>query len=275
MRARRRRWRSPRCIAAPAPRRTRANGKTLYKTYCQVCHTVDPPTTVAPFNVIMTAANNPAQIARGGSRRSVADGLDHDRRSTASQLADIAAYLGTFGGAAATVAVVEFYNAARDHYFMSAAPRRSPISTAACMPAGCARAFRSRRMQRRRRARAPCAASIFRLRYGDSHFYSASPAECAQVAAKYPGFVYETPAVFYIALPDAATGACPAGTIARVSRVGQSRRHQSPLHDEPRRAPADAGARLDRRRLRAGAGHHVRAAVGARRALRAISRRTS
>jgi len=47
--------------------------------------------------------------------------------------------------------------------------------------------------------------------YGDSHFYSASPAECAQVAAQYPAFVYETAATFYIGLPDAATGACAAG----------------------------------------------------------------
>ena len=38
--------------------------------------------------------------------------------------------------------------------------------------------------------------------YGDSHFYSASPAECAQVAAQYPGFVYETPGAFYIGLPE-------------------------------------------------------------------------
>ena len=47
--------------------------------------------------------------------------------------------------------------------------------------------------------------------YGDSHFYSASPAECAATAAEHPlDWVYESPAVFYIHLPDA-TGACPAG----------------------------------------------------------------
>jgi hypothetical protein len=51
--------------------------------------------------------------------------------------------------------------------------------------------------------------------YGDSHFYSASPAECAAVAnnpVKFPGWVYEAPNVFYIALPDPNSGACAAGT---------------------------------------------------------------
>ena len=43
-------------------------------------------------------------------------------------LADIAAYLGTLKGAGATVAVVEYYNIARDHYFMSASPAEIPYS---------------------------------------------------------------------------------------------------------------------------------------------------
>ena len=54
--------------------------------------------------------------------------------------------------------------------------------------------------------------------HGDSHFFSASPAECADVRAKtltdpnFSGYTEETPAEFYIALPDTATGACAAGT---------------------------------------------------------------
>ena len=48
--------------------------------------------------------------------------------------------------------------------------------------------------------------------YGDSHFYSASPDECAATAAEHPvDWIYESPAVFYIRLPDV-TGDCPAGT---------------------------------------------------------------
>ncbi len=55
--------------------------------------------------------------------------------------------------------------------------------------------------------------------HGDSHFISASPAECAALAAKilvdpnYSGYILETPAEFYIALPDTTTGACPANAV--------------------------------------------------------------
>ena len=49
--------------------------------------------------------------------------------------------------------------------------------------------------------------------YGDSHFYSADPNECAQVAAYFSThWFYETPAAFYIQLPNTTTGACPSGT---------------------------------------------------------------
>jgi len=51
--------------------------------------------------------------------------------------------------------------------------------------------------------------------FGDSHFYSASASECQAVIdnpQKYPGWTYESGNVFYIALPDPTTGACPGGT---------------------------------------------------------------
>jgi hypothetical protein len=48
---------------------------------------------------------------------------------------------------------------------------------------------------------------------GDSHFYSADPAECAATAVKFAGgWVEESSALFYIQLPDRSTGACPANT---------------------------------------------------------------
>ena len=49
--------------------------------------------------------------------------------------------------------------------------------------------------------------------FGDSHFYSADPAECAATAVKFAAsWVEESPALFYIELPDRITGACPAST---------------------------------------------------------------
>lgn len=55
--------------------------------------------------------------------------------------------------------------------------------------------------------------------HGNSHFFSASPAECATVLQKigtdenFSGYVYETADAWYIGLPDAATGGCAAGTV--------------------------------------------------------------
>jgi len=50
---------------------------------------------------------------------------------------------------------------------------------------------------------------------GDSHFYSADPAECAATAIKFAGtWVQESAALFYIQLPNPATGACPPNTRA-------------------------------------------------------------
>ncbi len=47
----------------------------------------------------------------------------------------------------------------------------------------------------------------------DSHFYSASPAECAFVADRYAAaWQLESLEVFAVARPDATSGACPAGT---------------------------------------------------------------
>jgi hypothetical protein len=58
----------------------------------------------------------------------------------------------------------------------------------------------------------------------DSHFYSASPAECAEVAARYgDAWALESSEVFAVALPDAQTGACPAATMP-VYRVFNARR---------------------------------------------------
>jgi len=43
---------------------------------------------------------------------------------------------------------------------------------------------------------------------GDSHFYSASPAECAAARAAHRAYVMETDSAFYASLPDPVTGAC-------------------------------------------------------------------
>ena len=114
--------------------------------------------------------------------------------------------------------VVEYYNAALDHYFIT--PLGNEIDALdSGRIAGWTRtglAFDASS------APAPGLSPVCRFyippEHGNSHFLSASPAECAAVLAKVPvdpnfsNYVYETPDEFYIALPDASTGACPAGT---------------------------------------------------------------
>lgn len=119
----------------------------------------------------------------------------------------------TAGGAHAQVTtVVEFYNQALDHYFVSLDPAeiddldsgrkagwsRTGLGFGAALNA------------------APGTNPVCRFYLppgsGDSHFFSASPAECAETQAKFPQLILETPDAFNAALPDG-TGACPADTV--------------------------------------------------------------
>lgn len=72
---------------------------------------------------------------------------------------------------------------------------------------------------------------------GDARFYSASPQECAAVLGNFGNaWVLENPAAFYVALPDAATGTCPAGT-------GAVYRFANTAHPTQRRYTAEVDVR--------------------------------
>jgi hypothetical protein len=110
-----------------------------------------------------------------------------------------------------TVDVIEFYNAALDHYFMT--PMAVEIDALdAGRFAGWARTGRSFKAYPQPAAGASPVCRFYIPPPQDSHFYSASPAECAIVASTYPTLVLESSDLFYIALPDA-NGACLSGTI--------------------------------------------------------------
>jgi len=132
-----------------------------------------------------------------------------------------------FAGASASVipqpiTAVEYYNAALDHYFMSAL---QPDIDA--LDSGIIRGWRrtgfSFKVFPTQASGGPGVNPVCRFyippEHGNSHFFSASLAECAAILQasatdpNYSGYVYETPNAFYIALPDTMTGACPAGTI--------------------------------------------------------------
>jgi hypothetical protein len=59
---------------------------------------------------------------------------------------------------------------------------------------------------------------------GDSHFFSASVAECTEVYAHFPAFMLESPTIFYVKLPDATSGDCsPGGPRVPVYRLWNAR----------------------------------------------------
>jgi hypothetical protein len=123
----------------------------------------------------------------------------------------------------APITVVEFHHAALDHYFISPLAPDIEALDGGRLP-GWSRTGRTFAAWPTAETNpAPGTNPVCRYYIppakGDSHFFSASPAECADVARRvlddpaFAGVVQETPGAFRIALPDVATGACPAGTL--------------------------------------------------------------
>jgi hypothetical protein len=122
------------------------------------------------------------------------------------------------------VTALEFYNAALDHYFISAsAPDLDAIESgriSGWAPTGQGIAvwagttgytlsfepgFRALPSQ----FGWPVCRFYIPPAEGDSHFFATTPEECAAVQARFPDFVLETPAAFYVAHVDPLTGECP------------------------------------------------------------------
>jgi hypothetical protein len=114
----------------------------------------------------------------------------------------------------ATVAVIEFYNASQDHYFITGAPQEIADLDAG-LHAGWQRTGLSFNAYASDMAGAtPVCRFYIPPALGDSHFFSASPVECLQTRTRFPDFDLESDDAFEVVLPDAVTGACPAETVA-------------------------------------------------------------
>ena len=123
---------------------------------------------------------------------------------------------------AATVEVIEFYNASQDHYFMSSLAADIDALDSGQLPGWVRTGEGFYGYPQNTASASPVCRFYIPVALGDSHFYSASPVECAQTQAKFPTFIEESPAVMYIDLPDATTGACPAADVP-VYRVWDNR----------------------------------------------------
>jgi hypothetical protein len=110
------------------------------------------------------------------------------------------------------VTAVEFYNQAQDHYFVTASALEISNLDNNVLVGWRRTGYAFNTYLTAQPGFGPVCRFYIPPGYGDSHFYSASAVECAVALAKYPFFVYESPNVFYMALPDTTTGACPVGT---------------------------------------------------------------
>ncbi len=108
---------------------------------------------------------------------------------------------------------VEYYNAQLDHYFLTAIDEEVAALDTGRFTGWRRTGFSLDVYDAETTDGSPVCRFYMPPPYGDSHFYSASPAECAQVAARFPGFAYESREVFRVDTPDVATGDCPAETV--------------------------------------------------------------
>ncbi|MEO8752956.1 MAG: hypothetical protein ABI624_09785, partial [Casimicrobiaceae bacterium] len=111
------------------------------------------------------------------------------------------------------VDVVEFYNATLDHYFISSLAADIAALDSGMLVGWSRTGLGFTAYDDQAANTSPVCRFYIPPASGDSHFYSASPAECADVKQKFPTFSYESAAVMYVGLPDLASGACGAGTI--------------------------------------------------------------
>jgi len=123
----------------------------------------------------------------------------------------------------ATSYAIEYYNAPLDHYYISAsASDIAALDSGKFM--GWARTGNAFKVYVDPASNAnPVCRFYMPPIVGDSHFYTASPAECADAVVRFPMFILESENVFYIDLPDAVSGTCPANMVP-VYRVWNARR---------------------------------------------------
>jgi len=132
--------------------------------------------------------------------------------------ADVNANLGIPGvwglgnNATQSVAVVEYYHAGLDHYFITWGPEEIGKLDDGSMIKGWTRTGRTFRTYKTAQAgTSPVCRYYIPPGLGDSHFFGRGTAECAATGQKYPGFVLEDALFMHMILPSA--GICPANTV--------------------------------------------------------------
>jgi len=114
--------------------------------------------------------------------------------------------------ATSTVEVIEYYNAALDHYFITWVAAEIANLDAGLTPTRWTRTgYSFKAYVSSQPGTSPVCRYYIPPGKGDSHFFGRGLAECAATGASHPDFVLEQSDFMYVYLPSA--GACPAGTV--------------------------------------------------------------
>jgi hypothetical protein len=150
--------------------------------------------------------------------------------------------------APAVLRAIEYYLPALDHYFITADPIEIAQLDGGIL-AGWTRTGMWFNVLAETAPGVPNVSPVCRF-YGkpesglDSHFYSASPAECQAVRDRFASdWIYESPAVFSVYLPTASDGICPTRTtpVYRLYNNRADANHRYTMWPEPRQTMIAAG----------------------------------
>lgn len=112
-----------------------------------------------------------------------------------------------------TSAVVEYYNAGLDHYFITASAIEIASLDAGAPPGWARTGYTFRTYLVAHPGTSPVCRYYIPPALGNSHFFSVLPSECNAIPALYPAFEFEGANVMYMYVPELASGTCPAGSI--------------------------------------------------------------
>jgi len=111
------------------------------------------------------------------------------------------------------VPVVEYYNASLGKFFVTSFANEIALLDSGTVVGWERTGFRFLAYAGPGAGRSPVCRYYVTPSAGSSHFYSASPQECAAVAQQFGSvWILETSTAFYMQVPNPVSGACPAGT---------------------------------------------------------------
>jgi hypothetical protein len=162
-----------------------------------------PPGATCRMDITLTVTN------RGAGQ--IAARFEIETNGGGTARVDLRAFNTGEAGPPPTVAVVEYYNAVLDHYFITWMPDEQANLDAGNTPTRWTRTGNSFRTHTTAQSgSSPVCRYYIPPDKGDSHFFGRGTAECDATGAANPTFVLEAREFMHVFLPVA--GVCPAGT---------------------------------------------------------------